>query len=125
MENLIQKITRGARKGIAPLLLSAMVGFGGCTNSKYVPLCDGGNLQYQNLEVLAQASEGQKLMKIDGKYYVGDDENCLVSYYDSGKDVSYASDNKGKILTVGNKDGSLFKMAWSNDGSFRKEVILR
>jgi len=49
MKNLMQKIAKGARKAVAPLLIAGMIGFNGCKN-KYVEFSqDTGNI---NIDVV-------------------------------------------------------------------------
>ncbi|MEX2016866.1 MAG: hypothetical protein WD876_00115 [Candidatus Pacearchaeota archaeon] len=127
MKNLIQNITKGAGKGIAPLLLAGMFGVGayGCAsgtqNSKYLPNCFGSDIKYNNLEVVAQAKDGQKLVKAEGRFYAGD-EDCFIDHYNQNANVSYSSENGKKILTVKDKDSGTYKMVWSENGDFHKEI---
>ena len=127
MEKTLNKIINGAKKGLVTLLAPALIGIG-CSNirdtpSKSIPLCTGGDLRYKNLEVLAQANEGQKLMKIDGKFYV-EDEDCSIDYYrlNGVKSVNYSLEGNKKVLTIIYENGNIFRNVWEKDGTFYKVI---
>ena len=126
MKNIIQKTKNRAKTGLLTLLVPAMIS--GCSSGKEIPLCDGGNLQYKNLEVLALGNEGQKLVKVDGNFYLGDDKefgDCLFDARKFGsniKNINYTLEGKRKILTFNYGDGEVMKYVWEKDGSFYKVI---
>jgi len=126
MKNMIQKIFNGDKKVLSVLLAPAFLFASGCDNNKstqYLPLCEGENVKYNNLEILVLARDGQRLVKADGKFYVGDEE-CFVDYSNSNNNISYTLEGKKKILTVKGKDNSAYRMVWDEDGSFHKEITI-
>ena len=101
-----------------------MIGLTGCSSDKYLSFCDGKNMRYDNIEILANSDEGQRLVKIDGRFYVGDaSEDCLINYYAPSNTINYTLEGNQKILTI--KDtNNIFRMIWGRDGSFHKEIIV-
>ncbi len=110
--------------GVGILSLVSLVG---CSNTKYIPLCTGGNLQYKNFEVLAQGKDGQRLMKIDGDFYIGE-EDCVINaknLTNNVRNINYTSEDNRKILTIKDKDGNIFRSVWGNDSSFYQETVIK
>ena len=130
MKKIINPIVNYVKAGLVTLLVPALIG-AGCSNirdtpSKSTPLCTDGNLQYQNLEVLARAKEGQRLMKIDGKFHVGD-EDCSIEYSSlkDVKNVRYSLEGNKKVLTITYNNGNIFRNVWKEDGTFYKEIEVK
>lgn len=107
--------------GIGVLSLAGLIGCSG----KHLPLCDGGNLDYKTLEVLAYGTEGQVLLKIDGNLYMRDNE-CISDYTKSEnvQNIAYSIEGNRRVLTINYKDGSILKNIWEY-GTFRKEHIIK
>lgn len=120
MKNIINKIKRWALPfGVAGAILTE------CASTNSIPTCDGGNLVYKNLQVLAQGNEGQKLMKIDGRFYIGDEEG-LINYYNSKdvKNVVCLQGKNKKVLIIEYNNRDVLNNVWEND-TFHKEHIIK
>ncbi|MBI2045672.1 hypothetical protein HYT23_06445 [Candidatus Pacearchaeota archaeon] len=95
----------------------------GC-NQKSVQLCDGRKLNYDSLEVLAKGNEGQKLFKVDGKFYMGDSSCDIIGLGDNVISASYGIEEGRKILTVYYERDEV-RHIWERDGSFHKEYLIK
>ena len=70
--------------------------------------------------MLAEAKQGQKLMRIDGRYYAME-ENCVCMSFD--KNADYNSGNGFYIITEIDQD-KISEFIWTPDGGFYKRHII-
>ena len=106
---------------LTPLLITVMLGLG-CSTNKFIKKCEGGNLKYNKLEVLAEASGDPKLLKIDGSYYWTCEDGSIIDF-DKGK-LEYIEDQGSKTIRVSDEK-IVSEYTWSSDGNFYIHIGLR